>query len=1204
MLGVKRTDRILKSVILNIVKAKPLINEVHRKQSGPVITQPAAIDLRIVDGRYPNEGRVEVRLPGHETWGSYCSVGAILNSSFLHAPGRVLCRQLGYPALYAISNTAQFGTATGPIWLQGIDCGSVVQPLEECTLEQWTPRYDGCDHRHDVGIKCFTGDIRLVGGRAENDGIVMLHLGGNELVPLVYDGVAMPFKDLDFVSDFICRHLGFPYAVGRTKKEVHDASQPIICEYHFSTLERSYQCKEFFECIDERMRMCSGEEKRSKSLLGVVCAREHEVLPPTATPEFRLTPPDSRWNGSRHVGFLEGRYNSSDWKTVCFHFLPLCTFSGINTEFNQVCRDRGYARAANRLYIPYLESGYNSTGDDLILRRAIFKKRWMYGQNSCRDHNYSLVFIECDQGVTIYGLTVYPCPKQSCLGRCGSPATETQCGCDVLCTLCNDCCHDYSTRCHLQQQNVTDEFLLVASLHDFLSCVIVDDERAVLVQGCPTDWPDDEVELRQNNSMSEQVKYGGFFHDVYCVICYYNESRVITTKLSWHENTIHETDNDFSSYSSSSSEYEAENAESYDLGIDNCSVHNVSLEIQTGCRAYSAMVVASNGRVYKNPHCAFCNGVNFSGWDSDCSPFSARCTLLKPVGLLLGRQDFVWVHENSTYFVLLSDVHCFNKQYVIRVKSSVNLHAAEVMAMNQSQTSGMMQCYLIVLSQQNVQSTWPFYVAFIEGKRVSLWEDDTSEVTTWDFGNVTDFEALLDDSVLPYHDEGSSNKWVVRCGVAQVEFDEICGLVDDHIEPCEVSLYITDEEMLKAFNFSGIQVVYVGGGLLVEAKWVSYTRSYQYHPKVQNTSAKSTTVKVCGKPFLNEECRTPVIQKTKLMSSGGQSVVQYQRKLFLEDRVVYLPDDRILICSSIFTTVDPLSVVSYVSYSVSTVALVATFTTYCVFPALRNVPGRAIMGLTAALSTAQLLALILVVTRITDPAVFCVIVAALLHHLWLSTFAWMNVLSFDLLKTFSAKQTVRRNKRIFLVYSAYGWGIPLLIVATCLAIHFIWGQQLDFQYGAGPGEDTCWLSGQYAIVGAFVAPIACSLVANVVMFGWTVRNVHASVVAGAMVRADKSKTKELVRELQIYFKISAVMGFTWVFGCLANRINHVVLWYLFVILNSLQGVFIFLSFGWNRRIRALWREKLAAKQPRGASDANKSKTQTTPVVSKQSSSNI
>ena len=68
------------------------------------------------------------------------------------------------------------------------------------------------------------------------------------------------------------------------------------------------------------------------------------------------------------------------------------------------------------------------------------------------------------------------------------------------------------------------------------------------------------------------------------------------------------------------------------------------------------------------------------------------------------------------------------------------------------------------------------------------------------------------------------------------------------------------------------------------------------------------------------------------------------------------------------------------------------------------------------------------------------------------------------------------------------------------------------------------------------------------------------------------------------------MGFTWLFGCLGNFINHQAIWYLFVILNSLQGVFIFVSFGCNLRIRGLWREKLGIKKRRKAKEAKNTST--------------
>ena len=117
------------------------------------------LDLRLVEGRYHNEGLVEIRLLGDESWGTYCTTD---DSGLLHGAGRAICRRLGFPALLATSNTGQFGRTKGPIGLQEVDCGSTLTPLDECSLELWEPRWDGCYHIHDVGVSCFTGACNFV----------------------------------------------------------------------------------------------------------------------------------------------------------------------------------------------------------------------------------------------------------------------------------------------------------------------------------------------------------------------------------------------------------------------------------------------------------------------------------------------------------------------------------------------------------------------------------------------------------------------------------------------------------------------------------------------------------------------------------------------------------------------------------------------------------------------------------------------------------------------------------------------------------------------------------------------------------------------------------------------------------------------------------------------------------------------------------
>lgn len=53
-------------------------------------------------------------------------------------------------------------------------------------------------------------------------------------------------------------------------------------------------------------------------------------------------------------------------------------------------------------------------------------------------------------------------------------------------------------------------------------------------------------------------------------------------------------------------------------------------------------------------------------------------------------------------------------------------------------------------------------------------------------------------------------------------------------------------------------------------------------------------------------------------------------------------------------------------------------------------------------------------------------------------------------------------------------------------------------------------------------------------------------------------------------KISTLLGFTWSFGFIAGFANINILWYVFIILNSLQGFYIFLAFIANHRVYSMW----------------------------------
>ncbi|XP_072022264.1 probable G-protein coupled receptor Mth-like 1 [Amphiura filiformis] len=145
--------------------------------------------------------------------------------------------------------------------------------------------------------------------------------------------------------------------------------------------------------------------------------------------------------------------------------------------------------------------------------------------------------------------------------------------------------------------------------------------------------------------------------------------------------------------------------------------------------------------------------------------------------------------------------------------------------------------------------------------------------------------------------------------------------------------------------------------------------------------------------------------------------------------------------------------------------------------------------------------------------------------------------------------------------------MPLAIVSTCLAFHFFTNL---LTYGSG---DFCWISNGIANLFAFGLPIGVHLCVNVVFF---TKTAYSLLKAGQMSRKLRnSSNAKRWEELVVCLKISSVMGFTWALGFIEGATDVKAYSWIFVIINSMQGIFIFMAFGFNHRIRCLLKAKLS-----------------------------
>ncbi|XP_033640903.1 uncharacterized protein LOC117301123 [Asterias rubens] len=305
---------------------------------------------------------------------------------------------------------------------------------------------------------------------------------------------------------------------------------------------------------------------------------------------------------------------------------------------------------------------------------------------------------------------------------------------------------------------------------------------------------------------------------------------------------------------------------------------------------------------------------------------------------------------------------------------------------------------------------------------------------------------------------------------------------------------------------------------------------------------------------------------------------------FMKDEYIRLENGYIQVCS--FNekngTQNKTSVVNFFAFStlqqglslvgniISMVAAAVTFATYCLFKELRKRISVAIMGLVASLFMAQLLFLLSGSATINPAA--CTAVAFLGHFFWLSAVLWTSVLAFDLHQTFAYRSRLQRVEggvRVIVLQLLFTVCVAMGIVLPCLVIHLCDCTDIPLWYG---DENVCWIGNGYTNLIAFGLPIGVIVFVNIVLFSFTVRGIRLTKKQTKMaLSTDLSDAQRTREELLIYAKISSLMGFTWIFGFAAAFSDLAALWYIFIILNSCQGLLIFLSFICNKKVWSLWR---------------------------------
>uniref|UniRef100_A0A665TJQ1 Adhesion G protein-coupled receptor G4b n=1 Tax=Echeneis naucrates TaxID=173247 RepID=A0A665TJQ1_ECHNA len=238
-----------------------------------------------------------------------------------------------------------------------------------------------------------------------------------------------------------------------------------------------------------------------------------------------------------------------------------------------------------------------------------------------------------------------------------------------------------------------------------------------------------------------------------------------------------------------------------------------------------------------------------------------------------------------------------------------------------------------------------------------------------------------------------------------------------------------------------------------------------------------------------------------------------------------------------------LTVISYVGCGVSSIFLGITLITYLAFEKLRrDYPSKILINLSAALL--GLNTVFLLNGWLSSFSIYglCIATAATLHYFMLASITWMGLESvhmyFALVKVFNIYVPC-----YILKFCVAGWGIPMVII-----------NKVEIKPNNGClSTSSCWLQNDVFFYVTVVAFVLLILLCNISVFILVLIQIR-------QMGANKSSanSRSSLQDLKAVTSITILVGLTWSVGFFSFGPGKVVTMYLFCILNTSQGFFVFL----------------------------------------------
>lgn len=312
----------------------------------------------------------------------------------------------------------------------------------------------------------------------------------------------------------------------------------------------------------------------------------------------------------------------------------------------------------------------------------------------------------------------------------------------------------------------------------------------------------------------------------------------------------------------------------------------------------------------------------------------------------------------------------------------------------------------------------------------------------------------------------------------------------------------------------------------------------------------------------DESCAKFVLNREDFILQNDTIHVPVYQRTFTQSEFTLREDGSVEVC------VDALGIqlldkfgaymgyITFAGLGVSIIFLILHLVAFVLVPDLRNLSGKNLASLCVALLVAYSSFMAGQILKGTP----CFIVAIITYYSFLASFSWMLTMAFDVWRTLrlaTAELRVSAGKqwRKFTIYSLWSWLAPAIILTSALLIETAPKNSIPDDIRPEFGVDSCWFGQRKALLIYFALPLGGVMILNVIFFASAAHMIYSTTSTTRFTASAGTQ-----RDFRLYIRLALVMGLTWTVGLIAGTLDNEGLWYAFIALNTLQGLFIFLAF--------------------------------------------